>query len=254
MATVIFSHGDKGGTGKSTIATALVDYCVTHNRPVGLIEGDDWIPDVGLRYVDHVPTKHVDFNQSGNREEAAIKLLDHVETLTSGEIEIVVVNLPGSASQTLDGIGEILIQTLNDAGHSCHMTYALGYQQGATDGIKRSMKSGLLSMLPKDNVTIVYNEHLGDPKQWHYVLSGARKKVGAGYNEMTIPTTKPPELGQHILGNDQETPLYEFAKKSNSQLTLAQTNFFSLGWLEPMYKKMESLLPPVENKGGGNDG
>lgn len=254
MATVIFSHGDKGGTGKSTIATALVDYCVTHNRPVGLIEGDKRYPDVGLRYVEEVPTEHVDLNQSGNREEAAIQLLDHIENITSGEIETVVVNLPGSASQTLDTIGDILIQTLDDAGHSCHMTYALGYQQGATDGLKQSMKSGLLSKLPKNHVTIIYNEYLGNPQQWHYVTSGARKKVGAGYNEMTIPTTKPPELGQHVLGNDQETPLYEFAKKSNSQLTLAQTNFFNLGWLEPMYKKMESLLPPVDTKGGGSDG
>lgn len=251
MATVVFSHGDKGGSGKSTTAAALVDYCISIDRPVALIEGDEKTPDVGLRYLDHIPTGHVDLNSPGNKEEAAIEFLGKVDEMTSGEVDTVIVNLPANASATLDDVGEILVMTLNDAGHECRVIYALGEQKAATEGIKQSIKSGLLSRLPKDNITIAYNKNLGDPQHWDYVVSGTRQKIGTGYNEFIIPELKPPRLAQKVFATKYESPFFELGQKDNPELTLSETNFFNHGWLRPMYKQMAQVLPAKEDASDG---
>ncbi|MBU2768362.1 protein mobD, partial [Acidithiobacillus ferrivorans] len=48
--TIIFSHGDKGGVGKSVVAALLVDMALQRFGKASLIEGDTTTPDVYGRY------------------------------------------------------------------------------------------------------------------------------------------------------------------------------------------------------------
>lgn len=253
MADVIFSHGDKGGAGKSTTAASLIDYCLANNKPVALIEGDRRTPDVGTRFYQYVPFDDVDLNKSGDKEEAAVELLNSVERLSADDADItIVVNLPANSSETLDEVGDVIVVTLTEAGHSCHVMYALGDQKPATEGLKQSVKSGLLSMLSGDAITIVYNKHLGDgnPNHWDYVMSGARKKMGKAFKEIEIPALKPPQLARKVFVELWQTPFFELVKRDNHGLTLGETVLFQRKWVYPMHENIAKVLP---HKGGAGD-
>ena len=50
MKTVIFSHGDKGGVGKSTIAAVMVSSIADRAGHCAIIDGDVKTPDLYNRY------------------------------------------------------------------------------------------------------------------------------------------------------------------------------------------------------------
>lgn len=56
---IIFSHGDKGGVGKSTIASAIADYLQSEGEPVAIIEADTQNPDVARMFENVLPCVNI---------------------------------------------------------------------------------------------------------------------------------------------------------------------------------------------------
>lgn len=59
---LIVVHGDKGGVGKSMVAMALIDYLMSIDVPVALIESDASNSDVRRMYENHVPNTFLALN------------------------------------------------------------------------------------------------------------------------------------------------------------------------------------------------
>ncbi|MBU2806513.1 ATP-binding protein, partial [Acidithiobacillus ferridurans] len=92
MSNLYFSHGDKGGVGKSLLSAVLVDHLIQSGRDVGIIEGDTGA-DIALRFSD-IDLQLVNLNRSGAQEEAVLGFSEALEALAGKDI---VVNLPAGA-------------------------------------------------------------------------------------------------------------------------------------------------------------
>lgn len=242
MANIVISHGDKGGVGKSVVAAATIDYCLANGIPVALIEGDKSQPDVAQRYLDHIAVDGVNLNRADAQEQAGIQFVDAVNDITTNHDDmVVVVNLPATASDTLDGIADELMASANASGHQCSVIYSLGQHSHATAGIRRSAESGLIGAVDANNVTIAYNAYLGDPEKWHYKISGTRGEIGSQFNEITIPELRPLELAQKVFAT--ERPLSDLVKAECGDLTITERIFFNKRWLEPTHEAIASALP-----------
>lgn len=242
MARILFAHGDKGGVGKSLVAAAAVDYCIANHRPVGLIEGDKTQPDVALRYNGLIDIEAVNLQRSDNRQKAGRQLVDEaVQKLAAntGDSHIVVVNLPASASNTLDNIAESIVAAASIYGHTCSVVYCLGPLRPATDGIRASAQSGLIHAI-KPNITVAYNEYLGNPKHWDYFTSGARDEIGTRFHEIRIPALDE-ELANKVFSTRR--PFSELVRTDCDDLMVMEKMLFRQHWLDDMQEAIASLLP-----------
>ncbi|MGC8605913.1 MAG: hypothetical protein ACP5VS_19800, partial [Desulfomonilaceae bacterium] len=106
MKTIIFSHGDKGGVGKSVVAALLVDMALQRFGRASLIEGDAKTPDVFARYQDdpQVVKKMISLNLAGDAATAVGGLAEWLENENPDDHLVTIVNLPANAGETLDGL------------------------------------------------------------------------------------------------------------------------------------------------------
>ena len=157
---MIISHGDKGGVGKSMIATLLVEYALSnHPNDLLIVEGDVKIPDVARRYRGHVNGIAVPLNRPGRQaEEAVAQLFGEIERENP---QTVIINLPGSAGETLDPLARELVAPVIEAlGIDLTAVYALGPDVSSAEGALQSARDGLVSVAGRR--IAVLNEHLGD--------------------------------------------------------------------------------------------
>ena len=118
---LILVHGDKGGVGKSTLASLIVDAALEAFGKVAVVEGDEKIDDVSSRFagVQGVTGFMVDLARPDASEEAVIALFEELEG--AGLPDLVVVNTPASASATLDRQAAVLVEAAHDMGYSVRM-------------------------------------------------------------------------------------------------------------------------------------
>lgn len=251
MAHLIFSHGDKGGVGKSVVSAAIVDYCLANGHPVGLVEGDKSQPDVALRFQKRVEIEAVNLQRSDSKQKAGMQLVDEAVgnlTKNSDQNTIVVINLPASAGGTLDEIAETIVSAAQMYGHTCSVVYCLGQLHPATDGIRHSIQSGLIGAM-KPNVTVAYNRYLGDPARWDYVTSGTRKKLGTKFHEIEIPELND-ELANKIFSTRR--PFHELIQPDCGDLAVMEKMIFRDHWLNDMQKAVASLMPAKSSEGASD--
>lgn len=92
IPTVLLIHGDKGGVGKTMLATALIDYLIGTGKPLSLVDADTRNADVVRMFDGAIPTVALDLQ----RDEGWMDLIDFVMAQAGRHV---VVSLPG-------GIGE----------------------------------------------------------------------------------------------------------------------------------------------------
>jgi hypothetical protein len=154
MKTVIFSHGDKGGVGKSIVAAAMVDLVVEKLGACTALDGDNKTPDMRNRFVatPSVSTLHMQINMAGAASEAVGRLAGIIENSVD---DFVIVNLPGNAGDTLDEMGEMLRDVCDDMDVRMAATYSLGEHNEAADGLNSSLNGRFLSVFnPQDRMVL----------------------------------------------------------------------------------------------------
>ncbi|WP_022948665.1 hypothetical protein [Methylohalobius crimeensis] len=166
---IIFSHGEKGGVGKSLIASVLIDSAINKfgADQVLVVEGDPGIRDVADRYRGHVRGEAIPLNRPDPMaaQDAVSHLFDRV---TAHAAQVVVVNLPSAAGETLDPLAPDLIAPAAEAmGIEIGVTFAVGPGVESARAAQRSQESGLVSITyPTSHRLAVLNAHLGTPSRF----------------------------------------------------------------------------------------
>jgi len=124
MKSLIISHGDKGGVGKSIFSMLAVEYGLYRERGVAIVEGDTQIGDVKARYENVVPVLSVNLDKSGKDAENAIAtLFGHLEALES---DFVVMNAPANAHKALDSHAELIGPVARELGFRICVAWMIG--------------------------------------------------------------------------------------------------------------------------------
>lgn len=183
---LFFSHGDKGGVGKSVISTLATEYLLNLG-PVALVETDPRQPDVAKRYKGDpgIVLSGISLNRAGDSENALTRFGNWLE---ESRQEKVVVNLPSGAGETLDEHSHLIRSLADSLGYRLIVTYALEKNSVATEMMIRSLGSGLLSAVEPENRFAAYPLFKGDPESFTWYTSEQRE--GAEIGEIAIPALR----------------------------------------------------------------
>jgi len=223
---IIYSHGDKGGVGKSMTSAVLIDYLLSKGGSPKLIEGDAGQPDIALRYAGHVQVQAVNLNRAGAAEEAIMAFTDALEELGEGDI---VVNLPAAAGDTLEKLAEVLVGAAMELGHESRVFYTMGHTPTASKNALKSFEGGLIHHVGLDNTCIVYPAFLGKVENFDWIKSGSRDLFDV--REITMPAITPEELAQVILA--APGTFAELSDKTTSPLKMSERLIFQSRFYRP---------------------
>jgi len=96
---IIFAHGDKGGVGKSMIASAVIDYLDATGQKVAVIDADTQNPDVSRMFLSELAGASVPCMKANLRSENG--WMDTMDFVTKHKDHYVVISMPA-------GIGEVM--------------------------------------------------------------------------------------------------------------------------------------------------
>jgi hypothetical protein len=196
---IFISSGDKGGTGKSMVSALAVDWAITAGRSVKLLEGDSSQPDVAARYSGTIETAALNLNRAGAADAAITALGTYVEQEIDRD-DLLVVNLPAGAADTIDQHADLLATVFKDIGHDLVVSYSTGMSAQSTSVLGRSLKSGLMSVA--DRRTVLIPEMLGDPESFDWTRSNARSEyMAAAGHEAVMPALRPAGLRDKLLSS-----------------------------------------------------
>lgn len=144
MKPVIFSHGEKGGVGKSTVAALMCDALIFRGeKRIAIVDGDGTTDDVTRRYGAHAASSAIiGLADPSEKERAINKLVDYIEQVHL-DVDAIVVNLPATASETVDPEAEIIRQTLEDLDLEPRIVYSASNNTVAFEALKQSFEDGL---------------------------------------------------------------------------------------------------------------
>ncbi|MCP5476860.1 MAG: hypothetical protein H7A19_18685 [Rhodanobacteraceae bacterium] len=138
---MIVSHGEKGGVGKSTVATLLTE--LAPSRPM-LVECDESAPDVARRYRAYgyqgvsIPLLTAD--------SAADALSDLMSEIEACDADVVLVNLPAAASAVVDAYAQEIISVAQQVRRKLVVTYAIGSSYDSAAAARKCAETGLASV------------------------------------------------------------------------------------------------------------
>jgi hypothetical protein len=229
---IYYSHGDKGGVGKSMVSAVLLEYLLeksylrSKSSAPKLIEGDAGQPDIALRYHGVIEVRGVNLNQAGASDAAVMAFTDALEDLGEGDV---VVNLPAAAGDTLEHLAEVLITAADELGHESRVFYSIGHTAIATKNALKSINSGLLGAVGAGNRCIVYPAFLGSTENFDWMKSGARESFKG--HEIVMPAISPDELAQVVLGTGGT--FAALADKTTSPLKMGERLVFQSRFYRP---------------------
>lgn len=212
MKRVYFSHGDKGGVGKSVVASALIDILIEDNQSVALLEGDSASTDVLPRYIRHIPFGAISLNRAGDQGAAVDKMFEFVESL--GGVDNIVVNLPAGASETLDMVSDPIAQAFEALGFEMTVIWSLGKSEASIKTLESSCRTGMMSKAKPGNRIIVYPLFQGDPESFAWHKSEARFETSMP--ETNFPALRPPVVFDQAMKANR--PFSELVNDDTGQL------------------------------------
>lgn len=143
LKCVIFSHGDKGGVGKSTVATAIIDLLLEAGRKVALLEGDVDNADVAQRFAGSgMQIARVRMSDPSEYQTAVNKLSEFIDE-AAATAEVIVVNLPANSSSTIDAEPEIFLDLLVALEVGIRVVISAGNTRSAADGLRQMLTHGI---------------------------------------------------------------------------------------------------------------
>lgn len=165
---IIFSHGGKGGVGKSYVSMILTEALLTEGKHVTIVEADPTQPDVARRYAGDpgVDLGVLTLNRAGDSENAVAAFGNWLE---ESNAEQVVINLPAGADQTLDDHGSLLADLAATLDFRLVVTYALEKNRIAADELVASLTEGLMSHVADENRFIIIPAYKGDPSSFEWM-------------------------------------------------------------------------------------
>ena len=240
--TILFSHGNKGGVAKSNTSMVETEYVLSTGQPVTLVEADMTQPDIATRYanVPNVTIGVLPLNRAGDAENALGAFGEYLEAHTP---EVVVVNLPAGAGETLDALASSIRDLADALEYRLVATYGLEKNRTASDGLRASLASGLLSVIHPQDRFLIYPGYKGTPESFDWFHTEDRKNTAIG--EIVMPAIG----SRSALQKLEATPgrvadLIDKTRRPDGWMILDQSSIYR--W----YHAAQAAIAPVFANGG----
>ena len=182
---LIFSHGGKGGVGKSYASMILTEALLSHHgERVTIVEADPTQPDVAKRYAgdSDVDVGVLTLNRAGDSENAVATFGAWLE---ESDARQVVINLPAGADQTLDEHGSLLADLADALDYRLVVVYSLEKNRIAADELVGSLEEGLMAHVAPENRFIIIPAYKGEPNSFEWMSHPERERFGV--QEIVMP-------------------------------------------------------------------
>ena len=193
---IFFSHGEKGGVGKTAVASAAVEMLLAAGCKVAIVEGDIDNSDVAQRYestVKHI--KHVRLSDPSEYQRAVNDLAGFVSDL-GDEADVIVVNMPANAATTVDRD----IETLAAALEEIDVQVVTAISSGNTEqSVTRTLGIATRGLGSLGSTVVLAPEFLKDDS-----ISGRLKALGLEMEVSVYPRLSPDTM-QIILDHPRRT-------------------------------------------------
>jgi hypothetical protein len=184
--TLTVSGGNKGGVGKSMLATTVASLLMVQGESITLIEADRANPDIARRFANHAPVLLADVSDRNGW----IELLDALETIKTPHI---VMSLPAGTNE-IETIQHLLMRTLSSLNIDLQLIFCLSRQFDSIDLIGKSLTEGLATFAQQG--IAIKNGFFGRNDQfdrWHHSSQRSDWLV-QGFAEAYLP-----ELNHRIV-------------------------------------------------------
>lgn len=159
---VYFSHGVKGGVGKSMVSLVAVDYLLSLGRKVGVVEVDCSSPDVGFKLMGVEGVSATVVSVDENAYEGVNLLLESFAAFMESGVTDIIVNLPAGATQ-IDGFANEIKLALDSLGVAMKVFFSVGDSPTDTASFRASAHDGLVAEAGSVNTLILFPIFLMNP-------------------------------------------------------------------------------------------
>lgn len=235
---IYFSHGDKGGVGKSMAATVIVETLLNRGRRVVIVESDLKMPDVAVRFsgVAGVSNIAANLNRAGDGVNAVAHFVEQIESVGAGAD--IVVNLPAGAGDTLDADAELVVSALRSVGHPARICYSIGPSTEQSAALIESLKSGLCSAVDPSDLLVLLAGWQADAGSFAWSSDPARADMlRAGVREFLVPRVQPDNVLELLAKSTGRLSDFELSLPVFSRLYFHR-------WLTGFSQAVETLMPP----------
>lgn len=208
MSTLILSHGDKGGVGKSTVAITIASRLYEQGAHIGIIEADatggksnvGGMPDVGPRFASRInQIATLPLQDTGRDAEQSVARM--IQVIEHWDCDYIIMNTPANASTTLeqDNIGSMMAALLGEIGINIRVTYSLFPSQRSTVTAGKAASGHIMSAA--SHAALILNEYLGDTPAFESQLQ--QSGVLKGLPRVQLARMSP-DIAQLIVDNGDE--------------------------------------------------
>uniref|UniRef100_UPI00289CC398 ParA family protein n=1 Tax=Candidatus Igneacidithiobacillus taiwanensis TaxID=1945924 RepID=UPI00289CC398 len=200
---LIISHGEKGGVGKSTFASIVVEAAINSGKKIAVVDadprsGDVELSDVAARYT-NVPdcqAIRLSLAKSGaDAADAVSQLFEHVEQI---DYDFIVINSPPNSYESLEENAEIIADVAHELGYEIGIGWLLG-----TEDVSAIMATQSRICQLADKKVAIINRHEGSSDSrfsWFQKPQYRQAWLDSGGMEAEMP-----ELAARVAGAVRDT-------------------------------------------------
>lgn len=178
MRSIVFVSGSKGGTGKSFLSAALLDYLDVQGTSWFLIDTDTSNPDVWKAYCNENKKKGATINLDSRDG-----WIDLVNTIEQREEECIVINTASRLSQSTQDFSIILTEVLSEVDRCMVSAWVINRQRDSLQLLKKH-----LDTMPEHTTCVFRNLFFGDfAKYTLYNNSNVKKEIEEKGITLDIP-------------------------------------------------------------------
>ena len=130
---VLFFDGDKGGIGKSTLASVFADFLVKSGIPTAVVDADNRNPDVSRMFSNVVPTINANLRQHEG-------WMDLTDFLISQADRVIVVSLPAGIGEHFEKEATQFFNTIAQLGREASVFWLMDRVSDCVNLFARSQK------------------------------------------------------------------------------------------------------------------
>ncbi len=229
---LIICDGNKGGVGKSFVATTTASLLMNQGKSITLIEADKTNPDVARRFADFAPVLLADISD----RDGWISLLEALETI---DTDYIIMSMPAGMNE-IEAIQGLLHRTLDVLGIELCLLFCLSRQVDSIDLIQKSQVNGLASFAHR--AVALKNGFFGDDEKFdRWYESNIRDLwLKQGFTEYYLP-----ELNHRLVDylEIQPQPLHKLADKGVSVALRLDLQ----DWLKGVQHSLSEILIPSDD-------
>jgi len=172
--------GAKGGTGKTMVCIALIDYLVCKNKNIYLIETDTSNPDTYKSHQDTIKAELINLDDADG-------WITLVNICDSNKDSIIVINTGARNNKGVSDYGPILSNTLKELDRELITLWVINRQRDSLELLKEYTTS--IPSSDRHTVHVIKNAYFGDSKKYE-LYNNSKIKTGiedAGGKSLTFP-------------------------------------------------------------------